>query len=345
MRVCLIFLFFITTALQSCQLVYDKAADALKNGKWDEAYEMLIPLVTDNPDKPDLLYDTGVAAYNKDKFSQALVYFDHAATKTDDNTLKINAYFNAGNACIPLKELHKAIKYYDLVLSIDSTNEYAQHNKKCVEEMLKQQEQQQKQEDQQKDQQKDEQDKQEQQKDQSQQDCGDKDDNNQGDDESQKESDQKEGSDGSDSSKGDTGQKERNKEQKPTNAQDNKQRDSKNQSKDQFDQKQEQQDSKQGNQHKNSPQDQQEKQEQQKHNDSNVASENTQDQAEKEKEHAQVAAQQGEEGIAQALKEALNDPWLSQVLQKQEERDKATNRQLMEAKMRHNGGKNAYNNW
>src|SRR5579872_331961 len=118
---------------------YDNAADMLKQGKWDEAYDLLIPLIVDNPDRADLLYDAGIAAYNKDKYSQALTYFVHSAENSNDNNLKINAYFNAGNACVPLKELHKAIKYYDATLSIDPQNEYAQHNKQCVLEMIKQQ--------------------------------------------------------------------------------------------------------------------------------------------------------------------------------------------------------------
>src|SRR5579872_3275498 len=123
MRYTFIFILLLSAAgLHSQQFMYDKAAQALKENEWDEAYEMLIPLVIDNPDKADLLYDTGLAAYNKDKYAQALTYFVRAAEKAESNALKINAYFNAGNVCVPLKELHKAIEYYDEVLKIDPTN-------------------------------------------------------------------------------------------------------------------------------------------------------------------------------------------------------------------------------
>ena len=46
-----------------------------------------------------------------------------------------------------------------------------------------------------------------------------------------------------------------------------------------------------------------------------------------------------------ALQEKLQDPWLVNILQKQEDMDKATNKQLMEAKIRQHGGKNGQNSW
>src|SRR5689334_1428721 len=107
-------LFFIP--IYSNRFSYDVAARALQEGKWAQAYEQLVPLVTDNPDRADLLYDTGVAAYNMQKYPQALTYFLHAAEHAQDNQLKARAYFNAGNAAVEDKDLHKAVEYYDEVL-------------------------------------------------------------------------------------------------------------------------------------------------------------------------------------------------------------------------------------
>src|SRR5438477_4547028 len=121
---------------------YDSAAHILQQGKWQEAYDKLVPLIIDNADQADLLYDAGVAAYNLQKYTQTITYFARAAENTQDIHLKIRAYFNAANAAVELKELRKAIEYYDAVLAIDSNNEYAKHNKERVLEMLKEQEQQ-----------------------------------------------------------------------------------------------------------------------------------------------------------------------------------------------------------
>src|SRR5436189_6405161 len=71
---------------------YDSAAQILQQGKWQEAYEMLVPLVIDNPDKADVLYDAGIAAYHLQKYTQASTYFIRAAENTKDNNLKSNAY-------------------------------------------------------------------------------------------------------------------------------------------------------------------------------------------------------------------------------------------------------------
>ena len=49
--------------------------------------------------------------------------------------------------------------------------------------------------------------------------------------------------------------------------------------------------------------------------------------------------------MSQGLKEKLQDPWLMNILQKQEEQDKTTNKKLMEAKIRQNGGKDGQNSW
>ena len=42
---------------------------------------------------------------------------------------------------------------------------------------------------------------------------------------------------------------------------------------------------------------------------------------------------------------AIDDPWLLNVLNNQELKDKAINKQLMEAKVRQHGGKNGQNCW
>jgi hypothetical protein len=56
------------------------------------------------------------------------------------------------------------------------------------------------------------------------------------------------------------------------------------------------------------------------------------------KEQEVHAEEQSEDRIAHALEQKLNDPLLLRLLQQQEERDKAKNKQLIEAKLRNTSG-------
>lgn len=327
---------------------YDSAIYAAQKGNWQDAHATLNSIVTNKPDNADVVYDAGVAAYTLGSFSQAAAYFVRAAELAHhDKNLQFRAHFNAGNACVDDKNLPCALEQYDKALALEPDNEHARHNRDRVAQMLEQQEQQQQKENDQKDDQKkddkQEKDKQDQNGDDQQQQNqsgDDKQDNNQqGNEQSGDQKDkQNEGSDkksqgeqgdNADGDSDDTQRKEHgNKKQQQKNSEDNKKRNGNQE----LDKKTKDQQSKpknqQGNEHNKTPEKQNITD-----NKSNASS---------------AAGQDGQaDGDDKKGEIALNDPWLLQVLNNQEQKDKAINKQLMEAKVRQHqqGGKNGQNCW
>lgn len=347
---------------------YDKASHKAQQGKWADAHEALNELLINQPDSADLLYDAGVAAYNLEKFSQACAYFSRAAEYSDHNDLKKRALFNAGNACVACQQLEDALAHYEALLMLDENDKYAKHNRDKVAEMLQkkqEQEQQQKQQEQQdqekqshddqqdSDQKNDNQSGQEQQKEQQKN-------NQQGDDQrgnngqqsgeqnkdqngSEKESQNKERRDGADRSNGQAGQDKRNKKEQGSNGQQDEQRDSEHDSDDKSDQKKSDRDNQQRDQHDATPDKGNEKSHQK--DDASVSSLENKEQGVGRHGSSEDAEHQGQEEMASAIEGKVNDPLLVSILEQQEARDKAINKQLMEAKIRQNGGKNGQNCW
>ena len=113
-----------------------KAVRAGEQGNWQRANELLQPMVVQQHDNPELLYDAGVSSHRTGAHSQATAYFLQAASQAKaSNDLKEKAYFNAGNAYVALNDLDQAIVQYEKALAINSTNEFAQHNLKRAKEM------------------------------------------------------------------------------------------------------------------------------------------------------------------------------------------------------------------
>ena len=99
---------------------YDRAVSSAQHEQWQQANEQFKQLVTQQPDRPDILYDAGVAAYKVADFDQAHAYFQSAAEhETADRHIKEQAYFNAGNAQVQLKKLKEALMHYDPALMLD----------------------------------------------------------------------------------------------------------------------------------------------------------------------------------------------------------------------------------
>lgn len=179
-RLCSI-LFLLYNASLAAWFDYDRAAYAMQQNDWKEAADKLTKLLVHNPDRSDLLYDTGVASFNTGSFEQAQAYFQHVtAMHTVDPLLKEQAHFNLGNTYVELKKLPEAIEQYEQVLKLNPDNERAKHNLALVKEMLKKQEQQQQQQEQQPNKQQNNDQNQKEQKDKQQQ-QGQNQDNNQSD--------------------------------------------------------------------------------------------------------------------------------------------------------------------
>lgn len=133
---------------------YDKAIYQAQRGNFKDAQDAIKKLIVDNPNAPDMLYDSGVISFENKQFEQAAAYFkDAAENKNASHKLKEQAFFNLGNTHVELKKLKEAIKSYEDVLKINPDNQDAKRNLEIVKKMLQQQEQQQ-----QKDQQKQDQD-------------------------------------------------------------------------------------------------------------------------------------------------------------------------------------------
>ncbi len=69
------------TSLLTRELALGRASDAAQNESWDDAQNQLKPLLCDNPDDCQVLYDLGVASYRKKEYAPAYGYFRDAAAQ------------------------------------------------------------------------------------------------------------------------------------------------------------------------------------------------------------------------------------------------------------------------
>lgn len=122
---------------------YDRAIMQMQKENWPEATNYLNRVLIDHPDRADVLYDSGVNAYKNKEYDKALAYFTKAAngTQAAPALLREQAYFNAANTHVQLKQLPHALEAYDQVLALNPHNEKAKHNKEIVKKMLEQQKQ------------------------------------------------------------------------------------------------------------------------------------------------------------------------------------------------------------
>ena len=342
MKNVIVWILLLCVRISYAHFSYDLATYAAQQGNWKQAKEKLSRALVEAHDQVDLLYDTGVASYQLGDFTQANAYFCQAAAREDISTvLKEQAYFNSGNTCVALNELESAIEQYEKVLAINSHNKYAQHNLEQVKQMLEQQQQNQ-QDNKQND--SSEQNQPENSSDgsneQNQEQRADNQSNNENNDQSapnderasqsgqHQERKTESGADGKE--REDEGKKQR----QSDKAENNKKRDHENKPKKKSDNTQTQQQQNNVNNHNTTP----EKDE--------LTSSHSQDRESQEKKQS-MAAQAGVNSEAQKdISDKLQDPWLAQVLQKQEERDRQANKQLMEARIREQcAGKDGQNCW
>lgn len=352
---------------------YDSAIYKAQKGNWQDAHIALNNIVTHNPDRADAVYDAGVAAYNLGNRCQAATCFARAAECSSDKNIAFCAHFNAGNVYVDEKKLEQALEAYDKALTIEPDNEYARHNRDRVAHMLQEQD---KQKENQQDQQK-KADEQNQDKQDNKDQCGcDKQNQNQQGKENQ--DGQNQGQDAANKQQGGEQDNKQSGNQSSSDKasadkQDQKGDSSKNESLDQ----QSQGDGEQGERADSSKNAQRKEHGNDKENHQNSAnnekrdgknefdkqSKNAQRQGNEqqggkhdttpEKQHGSndknnVSAQGGQEQADEGNKLdeiGIDDPWLLNVLNNQEVHDKAVNKQLMEAKIRQHGGKNAQNCW
>lgn len=127
-------------------LNYDRAIIAGQKNNWATSSELLKKELVQNPESPELLYDTGVSSYKNGDYEYALSYFIKAAESSSaSQSLQEQALFNAGNSQVALKQLENALATFDKVLKRNPQNAKAAHNKEMVKKMLEEQKKQQQQ--------------------------------------------------------------------------------------------------------------------------------------------------------------------------------------------------------
>lgn len=331
----LMLLFWSTSSLASLssEWAYSKASVALEKGDYAQAQELLRTMLADDPYRPDLLYDLGVASYKNKEYQQAHAYFTSAAQAEHCSaSLQEQALFNGGNASVQLNELNDAIVQYERVLELNEENEYAKHNLEQVKKMLDEQQQ----SPQENDDKKDDQQNNDQKKDQQDQKQN-KQDPNQGGDQKKDQQDSSKGDDGQNESDSQDEQGEENKNNTKQNKggdKDKHEQDKQQNANDEMKNKEQEQDSKNGD----SAKDQQSKQDQQKNQDAQ-AHEQEKNDKKGEREKAPASAQAGPNL-------APEDQWILQVLDQRESAEKKTNKELIRAtidqKLAGNDGKNCW---
>jgi len=138
---------------------YSKATSEVANGNYTHAQGLMQSILVDEPNRPDLLYDLGIASFKNKEYSQAAAYFSSAAeADACPPRLQEQSYFNLGNTSVELNQLNDAIVHYQKVLELNEKNEQAQHNLEVVKKMLEEQEKQKQQDQQDKEDQKEQED-------------------------------------------------------------------------------------------------------------------------------------------------------------------------------------------
>lgn len=339
----------------SSSLLQSKAAACGQKEQWQQAQTQMHQLIIDNPDQPDLLYDSGVAAYRLSEFTKAAAYFENV-TKIPQvqNDLKKQAHFNLGNTNVALNQLPQAITQYEQVIAMDPDNQPARHNLEKVKEMLKQQQKQNQQQQQKKDQSKNNQQDNNDQRNQDQQQNqqSNQDQQNQNNEQQQQNGSQKkDDANGSsaDSSSHNQGNDEslagNQKEKKDTNGQQRGQQER--ESNDKSRQQNNHQQQKQFDESHDSSSQQQTKSSQKKQQSKGTAQPIKNDTKEQEMQHATVdeSANDAQEQ-AQAPQFGSNERWMARVLDNQEKADKAAQKALVKTNLNKQlAGRNGQNCW
>lgn len=354
MRVWVYFFVFVCLNMPQvvCPFSYDLANYAAQKGEWKDAHARLNNIIINNPDSADVLHDAGVAAYKLGDCGQAVTCFTRAAECAHDDNLRFDAYFKAGNASVDVQDLQGALEQYDKALAIKPDDEYARHNRDRVKQMLNEQKKENdkkdKQEENDKKEDKENQENQDQNQEQDQQnqdkkDQGDKDQSDdkdtgegndqqkQGSDTKKNESDKKsQGDQRDDAEHGDKDaqrQEHGDKKQQQKKPADDKKGNGDHKLDEKPDNKQSEREKQQGDKHGKTPEKQKEEKQNATHDTTSVPAGGEQEQGKDDN------------------KFGIDDPWLLNVLNSQELRDKAINKQLMEAKIHQHGGKNGQNCW
>lgn len=134
-----------------------KALREYESGKYQNALQQYQELLKKTPDDPRLHYNAGAAAYQSERYEEALKRFTEALT-SPDLELQQRAYYNRGNTEFRVgesqadpkqrsKHWKKAIRDYESALKLNAKDPQATFNREFVQRMLEELQQQQQQQD------------------------------------------------------------------------------------------------------------------------------------------------------------------------------------------------------
>ena len=151
----------------SAQAGRDQVAEGnrlYEEGRFDEAHQMYLEALRDNPESSLIRFNSGNAPYQSQDFQRAMEAYQQAI-ESGDPDLAGAAWYNLGNSLYRGQQLEPSLEAFKQVLRLDPDDVDAKHNLERVLEQMQQE--QDEQGDQQRDQ--DQQDENEQQQDQDQQ--------------------------------------------------------------------------------------------------------------------------------------------------------------------------------
>ena len=134
-------------ALNAQRSLVEEANRLYAEGRYDEAHEMYLEALRENPGSPLIRFNEGNALYQNQDFERALeAYRD--AIESGDTALAEGAWYNLGNSLFRQQQLDASLEAYKQALRINPGDLDAKHNLERVLEQMEDQENQENQQDQ-----------------------------------------------------------------------------------------------------------------------------------------------------------------------------------------------------
>lgn len=152
-KIILLFLLLATHTTECMQwLKHLRAANAYHDGDMQTAQRLLDDALTDDANDFQAAYNRGKVAYAQQDYEHAQAYFEKAAQVENNTQLKMQAWYDTGNAQVQQKKLEQAIRSYEEVLTLSPEHQEALKMLDQLRKILEQQKHQQQQQNNQKDQ-------------------------------------------------------------------------------------------------------------------------------------------------------------------------------------------------
>lgn len=102
--------------------VIQTAVELVRNGKFDDAMELLTNAIRQNPHNTELIYTRGMYQYNSDRFEGALLDFNTIINHSDDDDYVLMARQHRVHVHLHLGDVEKALKDLDWQIQTDNAD-------------------------------------------------------------------------------------------------------------------------------------------------------------------------------------------------------------------------------